>query len=165
VTVDFDTDVGTLRLPVQLDIGNIEQITGTDNLLGRNTHHTDTSGVAADFRSPEAQQLFVLLNALAADSGRGPLKVHDTLDLHRCAAEEVHVGEFVDGDRLALEHTSNVLLVGRPLECGPLDLLLGGNITLDSGGGGQIVGDERTERLASFDIPNNDVLSVLLVGQ
>jgi hypothetical protein len=33
VTVDLDADVGTLGLPVQLDIGNVEQVTGTDNLL------------------------------------------------------------------------------------------------------------------------------------
>jgi hypothetical protein len=165
VTVDLDTDVGTLGLPVKLDVGNIEQVTGTDNLLGGNAHHTNTSGVAAYLRSPEAHQLFVLLDTLAADSGRGPLKVHNTLDLHRCAAEEVHVGEFVDGDGLALEHTSNVLFVGGPLERGPLDLLLGGNIALNDGRGGQVMRDKRTERLACFDIPDNDVLSILLEGQ
>jgi hypothetical protein len=69
VAVDLDTDVVTLRLPVQLDIRNVEQVTGTDDLLGRHAHHGDTSGVAADFGSPEAEQLLVLLDTLTGDGG------------------------------------------------------------------------------------------------
>jgi hypothetical protein len=142
VTVDLDTDVDTLGLPVQLDVGNIEQVTGTDNLLGRHAHHGDTSGVAANLGGPEAEQLLVLLDTLAGDSGGRPLKVVHTLNLHRGTAQEVHVGQLVDGDGLTLEHASHVLLVRRPLESGPLDLLLRLNITLGGGGGGKVMRNE-----------------------
>lgn len=142
VTVDLDTDVGTLGLPVQLHIGDIEQVTGTDNLLGRNTHHSHTSGVAANLGGPEAEELLVLLDTLTADSGGRPLEIAHTFNLDRCTAEQVHVGQLVDGDRLTLEHAGDVLLVRGPLESGPLDLLLGGNITLVDGLGRQIVRNE-----------------------
>lgn len=82
VTVDLDTNVGTLGLPVQLDIGNVEEVTSTDNLLGRDAHHTDSGGAAAHFRRPEAQQLFVLLDTLALGRRGGPLKVHHTINLN-----------------------------------------------------------------------------------
>jgi hypothetical protein len=124
---------------VQLDIGNVEQVTGTDNLLGGHAHHTDTCGVAADFGGPEAEQLLVLLDTLAGDGGRRPFEVHDTLNLDRGLVEEVHVGELIDGDGLALKHTSDVLLISGPLECGPLNLLLGCNVSLNGNGGGEVV--------------------------
>lgn len=83
VTVDLDTDVGALGLPVQLDIGDVEQIPGSHDFLGRNAHHSHTRGVAAHFRGPEAQQLLVLLHPFALGRRRRPFKVHDSFDLDR----------------------------------------------------------------------------------
>lgn len=83
VTVDLDTDVGSLGLPVQLDIGDVEEVTGSDDFFGRNAHHTNTSRVAAHFGSPEAQQLLVLLDPLARGRRGRPLKVHRSFDLDR----------------------------------------------------------------------------------
>jgi hypothetical protein len=165
VTVDLDANIGTLGLPVDLDIGNVEQVTGADNLPGGNTHHGDTGGVATDLGSPEAEKLLVCLDTLAGNSGGGPLKVVDTLNLHGCAAEQVHVGHLVDGNGLALVHTRAVLLISRPFESRPLDLLLRLNFTLGGGGSSQIVGDEGAQRLSRLDIPDNNVLSVFLEGQ
>jgi hypothetical protein len=124
---------------VQLDIGNVEQVTGTDNLLGGHAHHADTGGVAADFGGPEAEQLLVLLDTFAGDGGRRPLEVHNTLNLDGGLAEEVHIGEFVDRDGLALKHTSNILLISGPLEGGPLHLLLGCDVTLNGSRRSEVV--------------------------
>lgn len=165
VTVDLDTNVGTLGLPVQLDIGNVEEVTGTDNLLGRNAHHTDSGGAAAHFRCPEAQQLFVLLDTLALGRRGGPLKVHHTINLNGRLTQQVHPRRLVDRNRLALEHSGNVLLISGPLECGPLHLLLRLSVTLACRTSGQVVRNERPQRLPGSDIPNNDVFSILLVGQ
>lgn len=150
---------------MQFDIRHIEQVTGTDDLLGRNTHHGDTGRVAANLGSPEAEQLLVLLDTIAGDGSRRPLKVVNTLDLDRCLVQEVHVGQLVDRDRLTLEHARHVLLIRRPLESGPLHLLLGRNLTLVGGTSGQIVRHKRTEGLSGLNIPNNDVLAIFLVGQ
>jgi hypothetical protein len=109
--------------------------------------------------------LLVLLDTLAGGGGRGPLEVHSALNFHGGTSKKVHVGEFVNGERLALEHTSNEFLIRGPLESGPLDLLLGRNLAINLGRGSQIVGHERTEGLSSLDIPDNNVLAVLLVGQ
>lgn len=109
--------------------------------------------------------MLVLLDTLTGNGGRGPLEVHSTLNLHGSATKEVHVGEFVDRERLALEHASNVLLIRGPLEGRPLHLLLGCNIALDLGRGSQVVRHKGAEGLAGLDIPDNDVLAVLLVGQ
>lgn len=163
VTVNLDTDVGTLRLPVQLDVRHVEEVTRTDDLLRGNAHQGDTGRVAADFGSPEAEQLFVLLDTLADNGGGGPLEVHNTINLDGSLAQQVHPGELVDRDRLVLQHSRDVLLVSGPLESGPLDLLLG--LALSTRAGSQIVRDEGTKRLASDDIPDDDVLSVFLVGQ
>ena len=70
MTVDLDANIGTLRLPVKLDVGDVEQIPGTNDFLRGNTHHRDAGGIAADFGRPEAKELFVLLDTLAVDGGR-----------------------------------------------------------------------------------------------
>jgi hypothetical protein len=133
---------------VQLDIGHVEQVTSAHNLPGGNTHHSDTGGVATDLRSPEAKELLVLLDTIAGDGGGGPLEVVNTLDLHGRATKQVHVGDLVDGNGLALVHARNILLVSRPLESRPLHLLLGLDILLPGGTSSQIVGNERPQRFA-----------------
>jgi hypothetical protein len=55
--------------------------------------------------------LLVLLDTLAGDGSGRPFEVHNTLNLDGGLVKEVHVGELVDGDGLALEHTSDVLLI------------------------------------------------------
>lgn len=150
---------------MQLDIGDVEKVTGTNDFFRRNAHKGDTSGVAADFGSPEAEQLFVLLHALAVNGGGGPFEVHNTIDLDGGLAQQVHPGKFVDRDRLGLLHSRNVLLISRPLESGPLNLLLGLGITLGTRASSEIVGNERTQGLSGNDIPDDDVLSFFLVGQ
>lgn len=165
MAVDLNADIGTLRLPVKFDIGHVEQVTSADDLLGRNTHHGDTSGVATNFGSPETEELLVLLDTLAGNGGGGPLEIVDTFDLHGRAAKQVHGRHLVNGNRLALEHARNVLLVSRPLESRPLHLLLWLDITVCRGTSCKIVGDEGAQRLAGLDIPDDNVLSVLLEGQ
>ena len=70
VTVDLDAHVRTLGLPVQLDVRNVEEVTGAHNLLGGNAHHGDTGRVAANLRCPEAKKLFILLHTFTGHGSR-----------------------------------------------------------------------------------------------
>lgn len=161
--VNLDTNIGTLRLPVQLNIGHIEEVTCSDNFLGGHAHHADSCGTATHFGSPETQQLLVLLDTFTLRRRGGPLKVHHSINLNGRLTQQVHSGRLVDGNRLVLEHSRHVLLIGRPLESRPLHLLLGLRITLAHGASGQIVGNKRPQRLPRGNIPNDNVLSILLV--
>lgn len=83
VAVDLDAKVRGLGLPVELDVRDVEEVEGTDNLLGGDAHETDLGRVASDFRGPVAEELLVLLDTLAAGGCGGPVKVHDTINLDR----------------------------------------------------------------------------------
>lgn len=60
--VDLDTQIRALGLPVQLGVADGEQVESSHNFLGWNAHQADLCGVAANFGSPEAQQLLVSLD-------------------------------------------------------------------------------------------------------
>ena len=81
VTVDLDTQVGAVALPVKLGIGNVEQITSTDDLLRGNAHDTDLCGVATHLGGPVTEELLVGLDTLTVGSSGAPLEVLDLLDL------------------------------------------------------------------------------------
>ena len=162
MTVDLDTEVGAVALPVKLCVGNIEQVTGTDDLLGGNAHDTDLCRVATHLRGPVTEELLVGLDTLTVRSSGAPLEVLDLLDLDGDLVEEVHTGQLVDGDTLVGVHASNVLGVGGPLECGPLQLLLDGVTGLVNVGTSRVEGDERAQRKTSLEIPDDVVLAVLV---
>ena len=126
VPVDLDADEVGVRLPVELGVGDIEEVPGTDDLLGGNGHETDLSGVAAHFGGPVAEELLVGLDIGPLGGCGRPLEVHDSFDLDAGLVHKVHAGKFVDTHTLARVHACNVVGVGRPLECGPLQLLLNG---------------------------------------
>jgi hypothetical protein len=160
VAVDLDANVGGLGLPVQLAVGDVEEVTGTDNLLGGDGHQTDLCGVAAELRSPVAEELLVSLDTLALGCSGGPLEVGNTLNLDGGLVQQVHPGQLVDGDGLALGQTGDILVVGRPLECRPHHLLLNGVAVLISAAG-HVDGGEGSEGLAGCDVPDDVVLAIV----
>lgn len=81
MTVDLDTQEGTVALPVQLCVGNVEQVTSTDNLLGRNAHETDLRGVATHLGGPVTEELLVVLDTFTLGSSGAPFEVLNLLDL------------------------------------------------------------------------------------
>lgn len=81
MTVDLDTEIGGVALPVELCVGNVEQVTGTDDLLGGNAHDTDLCGVATHLRGPVTEELLVGLDTLAVGSSGAPFEVLNLLDL------------------------------------------------------------------------------------
>jgi hypothetical protein len=161
VAVDLDADVGGLGLPVQLAVGDVEEVTGTDDLLGGDGHQTNLGGVAAELGSPVAEELLVRLDALTLGCSGGPLEVDDTLNLDGRLVQQVHPGQLVDGDGLTLSQTGDVVVVGRPLECGPHHLLLNG-VAILVGAAGHVDGGEGSERLAGCDVPDDVVLAIVL---
>lgn len=165
MTVDLDAQEGAVALPVQLGVRDVEQVTGTDNLLAGHAHQTDLGRVAADFRSPVAEELLVVLDALTVRRGGAPLKVLNLLNLDRDLVEQVHARQLVDRDSLLRSHTGHVLGVGRPLERGPLKLLLDGVAGLVGLGASGVESDEGTQRHARLDVPDDVVLAVLIERQ
>jgi hypothetical protein len=81
VTIDLDTEVGGVALPVKLCVGNVEQVTGTDDLLGGDAHDTDLCGVATHLRGPVTEELLVGLDTLTVGSSGAPFEVLDLVDL------------------------------------------------------------------------------------
>ena len=126
VPVHLDADVGALRLPVELGVGDVEEVPRPNDLLGRDAHEPHLGRVAADFGRPEAEELLVRLDRVPLREGGRPLKVHDALDLDGRLVHEGHLGELVDGYRLAFQHAGDEPVVGRPLESGPGYLFLDG---------------------------------------
>ena len=164
VPVDLDADVRAVRLPVQLGVRDAEEVEGPHDLLGRDTHQADPGGVAADLGGPEAEELLIRLDAVAAHGGGRPLKVHDAVNLDGRLVEQVHLGELVHRDGGALVQAGDVLVVGGPLEGGPgeFGLLLGG---VALGGGGRILLGKGPERLGRLNIPDDVVLAVVVERQ
>jgi hypothetical protein len=120
VPVDLDAEEVGVGLPVKLGVGDVEQVPGTDDLLGGDSHKTDLGRVAAHLRSPVAEQLLVGLDVGSLGVGGAPLEVHDAFNLDAGLVHKVHTRQLVDADTLAGVHACNVLGVGRPLESGPL---------------------------------------------
>lgn len=162
VPVDLDAEVRRFRLPVELGVRDAEEVQRPDNLLGRDAHQGDSGGVAADFRCPEAEELFVCLDAVSARGRRGPLKVHDTLDLDRRLVQEIHLGELIDRNRGALVQPRHVLVVGGPLERGPGEFgrLLGAMPV-----GRRVELGERPQGFGRLDVPDDVVLAVVVKRQ
>lgn len=161
MTIDLDADVGGFGLPVQLGIADTEKVQATDDLLGGDAHQADLGGVAADFRRPEAEQLLVRLDTLTLNGGGGPVEVNNTFNLDASLVEKVHAGQFVDGDGVSGVQTSDVLVVGRPLESRPLQL--GSRLALLDLGGLKV--GEGTQRLSSSNIPDDIVLALIVDGE
>lgn len=130
---------------MELRVGNIEQIPCPNDFLGGDAHQTDLGRGTAKFGCPVAEKLLISLDALTLRSRRSPLKVHDTLNLNRSLVQHVHAGKLIHGDRLSLGHTRDILVISRPLEGGPLELLLDGLAVL-VGRGREVDGNEGTER-------------------
>lgn len=161
MTIDLDANVGGVGLPVKLGVADTEKVQATDDLLGGDGHQADLGGVAADFRGPEAEQLLVLLDTLTLNSSGGPVEVNNTFNLDASLVEQVHAGQFVDGDGVSGVQTSDVLVVGRPLESRPLQL--GGRLAfLDLGG---LKVGKRTQRLSGSNIPDDIVLALIVDGE
>lgn len=139
VPIDLDADVGPLRLPVEFCVGDVEEVARADDFFGGDAHEADFGGVAAYLGRPEAEELLVGLDRVALREGGGPFEVHDAFDLDGRFVHEGHLGEFIDGYRLPLQHAGDESVVGRPLECGPRDLLLDGLAGLALGRGGEVV--------------------------
>ncbi len=55
MSVNFDADICGLRLPVELCVGNIEEIPRSDNFFRWYAHQSDLCGIATDFWSPETE--------------------------------------------------------------------------------------------------------------
>ena len=161
VTVDLDAKVGSIRLPVKLGVANAEKVQGTDNLLGRHAHQTDLGGVAANFGRPEAEQLLVRLDTFTLGSGGSPVKVHNAVNLDASLVEQVHAGELVDRDALALDQTGHVLVVSGPLEGGPLLLRRRATLLCLR----EVEVGERTERGSGSDVPDHIVLAIVVDGE
>jgi len=109
VPVNLDANKVCVGLPVELGIGNVEQVPGTDDLLAGNGHETDLGRVAAQLGSPVAEQLLVGLDIGSLRVRGSPLEVDNTLNLDAGLVHEVHAGQLVDADTLAGVHTCNVL--------------------------------------------------------
>jgi hypothetical protein len=161
VTVDLDAKVLSFALPMELAVRDVDQVSGSHDLLAGDAHETGTRSLVVHLRSPVSKQLLRLGLALAGDrDSRLPLEINDTVDLDRLLAEQRHLRSLIDLNGLPGHNTRNVLVVGRPLEAGPRDLLaslvrrLGG---LDAG--------ERSNDLSSLDVPNDEVLSILIGRQ
>lgn len=161
MSVDLDAYIGSVGLPVELGIGNVEKVSGTDNLLGRNRHQSDLSGIASKFGGPVTEKLFVCLDTFTFRCRRSPLKVHNALNLDGSFVKKVHPWCLIDGDLLSLGHTCDVLVIRRPFECRPLHLLLDG-IAILIGAAGNVDGSKRTKRLARSNIPDNVVLAIVV---
>ena len=139
VPVHLDADVGALGLPVELGVGDVEEVPRADDFLGRDAHEADFRRVAADLGGPEAEELLVRLDRVALRARGGPLEVHDAVDLDGRLVHEGHFGELVDGDGLAFEHAGDEVVVGRPFEGGPGHLFLDGLAGFALGRGGEVV--------------------------
>src|SRR5690242_21642189 len=88
---------------MELSIRNVEEVSCTDNLLRRNGHETDLRGVAAELGSPVAEELLVCLDTIALGISRGPFEVYNTLDFDGGLVQQIHPGQLVDRNGLALE--------------------------------------------------------------
>lgn len=165
VTVNLDTEVLALVLPVQLAVRDVDQVAGPHNLLAGDAHKTGSGGLVVHLGGPVTEELLGLGPALGGHgNGRLPLKVDDTLNLDGLLSEKSHLRGLVDLDGLARHDASDVLVIGRPLEAGPRDLLAGLLGTGNTGLGG-IDGGKRTNNVSGLDVPDDEVLSILVGRQ
>lgn len=165
VTVDLDTQVGSLGLPVHAGISDREKVEGSDNLLRWDGHESDLGWVGADFWSPVAEELLVRLDTVTLDSCWGPVEVDDTIDLDGSLLEKVHSWKLVDGDGGTRGQSGDILVISGPLECWPLNLALHWSTVLVDKVAWRLDVGERTEWLAGLNIPDNVVLSVIINRQ
>ena len=163
--VDLDAKVLTLALPVQLGIGNVEQISSSDNFLGWNAHKTDLSRVAANFWCPVAEELLVRLDTLTLGRCGAPVEVLDPLNLDRVLVQQSHAWQLIDRYRLTRCHSCHKVVVGRPLERGPLKLLLDRLSSFVLSNSGHVEGLERSQGLSSGDVPDDVVVAIIVGAQ
>ena len=66
---------------MKLRVGNIEEVSCADDLLGGDAHQSDLGRVAADLGCPVTKQLLVRLDVGSLGVCGRPLKVSDPFDL------------------------------------------------------------------------------------
>jgi len=90
-----------------------------------------------------------------------PFKIHHAFNLDALLVHESHAWELIDADALALSHARHVFRICRPFERGPLDFLLDRVALLVRAWAWRVEGDERPNRLASRNVPDDIVLAIL----
>lgn len=157
VAVDLDAKVLALGLPVKLAVGDVEQVSGSDDGLGWNGHKTDTGRLVLHLWGPVGEELLLLLSSGKLNGLGAPLEINNTLNLDGLLAQKTHAGDFVDFDGLSWSDTGEVLLVRRPLEDWPLNLSLSICILFSL----DVEIGERAEESSSLEIPDKEVLALL----
>lgn len=156
VAVNLDAEVLTLGLPMKLAVRDIEQVSCTDNSLGWDSHETNTSRLVLHLWGPVCEELFAGLSSGELNGGRAPFEIDNTLNLDGLLAQKAHTWDFVDLDGLSWSDTGEILLIGRPLEDGPLNLPLSIFFALSFKIG------KRAEECSGLEVPDEEVLSLFL---
>lgn len=165
VTVDLDTQIGSLGLPVHAGISDREEVKSSNDFLRWDGHESDLGWVRADFWSPVAEELLVGLDTITLDSCWGPVEVDNTVNLDRGLLEKVHSWELVYRDGGSWGQSGDILVISGPLECWPLNLALHWSTILIDKVAWRLNVGERTEWLSGLNIPDNVVLSVVIDRQ
>lgn len=140
---------------------DVEQVFRSEHGTRRDGHQVDSGRLVDGLWLPVDEHALSALSGLPVIpvllAHWAPLKVLDTVDLDRLLVKETHLGQLVDLDGLTNSHSSNVSVIGRPLESGPLKTW-GSVDVLD-----WLLGGEGSEDLLSLDVPD-DVRVPLVLG-
>lgn len=182
-SVDLDTQVGTLILPVELalqyggtstssssrrtrartHVVDIEQVFGPQHVPTRDGHQADSSRLVGRLGSPVGKHVLLARSELPV---RAPLKVQNSVDLDRLFLQETHRGELVHRDLGSEVTPGDVLVVRGPSEQGPRELPGSGHVLGlgPCGNRGRLNGlftGEGSEQESGLDLPDGDLVALV----